>query len=71
MKLSEILKGIEEISVRGDEEIDVTNIAYDSRKVEKDGMFVAIVGFKTDGHNYIETAIQSVGTYLGVSAVIG
>ena len=59
MKLSEILKGIEEISVRGDEEIDVTNIAYDSRKVEKDGMFVAIVGFKTDGHNYIETAIQS------------
>lgn len=59
MKLSEVLKGIEEIEVRGDLEIDVPSIAYDSRKVENGGMFVAIVGFKMDGHNYIESAIQS------------
>lgn len=59
MKLSEILKGIEELEVRGDLEIDVPSIAYDSRKVENGGMFVAIVGFKMDGHNYIESAIQS------------
>ncbi len=59
MKLSEVLKGIEEIEVRGDLEIDIPSIAYDSRKVENGGMFVAIVGFKTDGHNYIESAIQS------------
>ena len=59
MKLSEVLKGIEEIEVRGDLEIDVPSIAYDSRKVEQGGMFVAIVGFKMDGHNYIESAIQS------------
>ena len=59
MKLSEVLKGIEEIEVRGDLEVDVPSIAYDSRKVENGGMFVAIVGFKTDGHNYIESAIQS------------
>ena len=57
MKLSEVLKGIEEIEVRGDLEIDVPSIAYDSRKVENGGMFVAIVGFKMDGHNYIESAI--------------
>lgn len=59
MKLSDVLKGIEEIEVRGDLEIDVPSIAYDSRKVENGGMFVAIVGFKMDGHNYIESAIQS------------
>ena len=59
MKLSEVLKGIEEIEVRGELEIDVPSIAYDSRKVENGGMFVAIVGFKMDGHNYIESAIQS------------
>ena len=59
MKLSEVLKGIEEIEVRGDLEIDVPSIAYDSRKVENGGTFVAIVGFKMDGHNYIESAIQS------------
>lgn len=59
MKLSEVLKGIEEIEVRGDLKIDVPSIAYDSRKVENGGMFVAIVGFKMDGHNYIESAIQS------------
>lgn len=59
MKLSEILKGIDEIKVKGDLELEVSSIAYDSRKVESGGMFVAVVGFKTDGHKYIESALQS------------
>lgn len=59
MKLSEILKGIENIEVRGDMEVEVSGIAYDSRKVEEGYMFDAIVGFVTDGHKYIESAIQN------------
>ncbi len=59
MKLSDVLKGIEEIKIKGNEEIDVPQIAYDSRKVKEGDMFVAIVGFKTDGHEYIESAIQN------------
>ena len=48
MKLSEVLAGVEEISVKGDVEIEVPEITYDSRKVKSGDMFVAIIGFKTD-----------------------
>ena len=59
MKLSEVLKGIEEVNVRGNMDIDVPEITYDSRKVNPGDMFVAIIGFKTDGHSFIESAIQN------------
>lgn len=35
------------------------NIKIDSRKVKKDDTFVAIVGSKVDGHDYIESAIKN------------
>ena len=44
---------------------DLTGIAFDSREVKKGYVFVAITGIKTDGHLYIEKAIE-----LGASAVI-
>ena len=34
----------------------VQNITYDSRKVTKGSLFVAIKGFKADGHLFLETA---------------
>lgn len=34
----------------------IKKIVYDSRKVEKDSLFVAIKGFSTDGHDYLEEA---------------
>ena len=58
MKLSEVLKGVEEISVKGSMEVDVPDITYDSRKVKNGDMFVAIIGFKTDGHEYIEVQFK-------------
>ena len=39
----------------------------DSRKVKEGGMFVAIKGFETDGHKYIEDAIKNGVKYLGLS----
>ena len=59
MKLSEILKGVEDIEIKGSTELDVPGVAYDSRKVNAGDMFVAVIGFKTDGHEYIESAIQN------------
>lgn len=44
---------------------DVTGIAFDSREVKEGYIFVAITGIKTDGHLYIEKAIE-----LGAVAVI-
>ncbi|MBM7855934.1 UDP-N-acetylmuramoyl-L-alanyl-D-glutamate--2,6-diaminopimelate ligase [Desulfohalotomaculum tongense] len=38
--------------------VPVTGIAYDSRKVQPGFVFVAIPGFVTDGHKYINNAIE-------------
>lgn len=59
MKLLEVLKGIEGIDIKGDSEREISGIAYDSRSVKPGDMFVAIVGFKTDGHMYLESAIAN------------
>ena len=59
MRLLEIMRDCEILQTRGDVDIDVPAIRYDSRSVEPGDMFIAIVGFKTDGHNYIATAIEN------------
>jgi len=58
MGLKEILNNCEYELVSGDLEIDVKDIAYDSRNVEKGYMFVALSGFMVDGHEYIENAVS-------------
>ncbi|MCT4563791.1 MAG: UDP-N-acetylmuramoyl-L-alanyl-D-glutamate--2,6-diaminopimelate ligase [Maledivibacter sp.] len=59
MKLCDLLKGIKALEVYGDNDIDITGVAYDSRKVKKGNLFVCIIGLKTDGHKYIEGAIKN------------
>jgi len=65
MKIVEILKGIEIVSVSGTKNKVISGIEFDSRKVQKNSLFVAVKGYKTDGHNFINLAIAS-----GASAVI-
>src|ERR1043166_2196565 len=36
----------------------VESIAYDSRRVQRNGLFVALRGEKTDGHQFIGRAIE-------------
>ncbi len=36
----------------------VESIAYDSRRVQRNGMFVALRGEKADGHEFIGQAIE-------------
>ncbi len=59
MNLKEILVGIEGIKARGNLELDITNVDSDSRNIEKNGMFVAIEGYETNGEQYIENAIEN------------
>lgn len=59
MKLTDILKGIENVEIKGNEDIDVKEIKYDSRQVQDGDIFVAIEGYKTDGHEYIKDAIEN------------
>ncbi len=59
MLLSKIFKGTD---VKVNNDIDIKYITFDSRKVEKDYMFVAINGYEQDGHKYIESAINKGAT---------
>jgi UDP-N-acetylmuramoyl-L-alanyl-D-glutamate--2,6-diaminopimelate ligase len=45
--------------VHGSTNIAVTSITFDSRKVVKDSLFVAIKGTQSDGHTFIDKAIES------------
>lgn len=58
MILSEVLQGIEDIEVKGSLDTEFAEIKCDSRLVNAGDMFVAIVGFKTDGHEYVEAALE-------------
>ena len=53
VKLSQLLSEIKVIEVIGDTDKNITSLESDSRKVEKDGLFVAVKGVTTDGHKYI------------------
>ncbi len=59
MELKRILGGLENLKARGNLDVDITNISSDSREIKENGMFIAIKGYETDGHNYIESAIQN------------
>lgn len=59
MKLSKLLEDTLVTNVLGSTDIEISKVCYDSRKAEKDCVFVCIVGFVTDGHKYIEKAIES------------
>ncbi len=59
MKLSEVLRGLSKIKVRGDQNLEISNIESNSKKVTPGSLFIAIKGFDFDGHDYVEEAIQN------------
>lgn len=64
-KLNKLLAGLDIIEVIGDTDKNITSLESDSRKVEKDGLFVAVKGVNTDGHKYIPVV-----TSANVAAVV-
>ncbi len=58
MKISKIINNIEVINIQGSADIKCSNIYSDSRNVTRNSMFIAIKGFDSDGHEYIEQAIE-------------
>lgn len=47
------MREIDVLEIIGDTEKNIISLSSDSRKVEKEGMFVAVKGVTTDGHKYI------------------
>ena len=58
MKLKELFDGIKYKLIKGDIELDIKDIVYDSRKVKDGVLFMAVVGSMVDGHDYISDAIK-------------
>ncbi|KAF1084866.1 UDP-N-acetylmuramoyl-L-alanyl-D-glutamate--L-lysine ligase [Sporotomaculum syntrophicum] len=58
MLLSDLLAGLSLLDVSLVENRQVRGIAYDSRQVERDFLFIAIKGFKTDGHLFVPDAVE-------------
>lgn len=53
MKLSRLLADIKPLETIGDTDRNIVSLQSDSRRVEKDSLFVAVRGVNTDGHKYI------------------
>jgi len=62
--LQNILFGVKLREVIGTTQQTIANIQIDSRKVSKDEVFVAIKGVKSDGHAFIDTAIENGATVI-------
>ena len=55
--------GIEEVS--GSTDLNVIDVCFDSRSAREGGLFVAVRGLQSDGHNYISSVIER-----GVVAIV-
>ncbi|MFA0962820.1 UDP-N-acetylmuramoyl-L-alanyl-D-glutamate--2,6-diaminopimelate ligase [Roseivirga sp. BDSF3-8] len=65
MALKDIVYRVSLKSVSGDMNDSVTGITFDSRAVNKGDLFVAVRGTATDGHLYIDKALEK-----GASAIV-
>ena len=65
MKLTKLLEKLEYTVFSGDENIEVTTLVYDSRKVEPGSVFVCISGSVRDAHDFIGDVIEK-----GAKAII-
>jgi UDP-N-acetylmuramoyl-L-alanyl-D-glutamate--2,6-diaminopimelate ligase len=58
MQLTDVLQNVILQQTIGNIEIEITNIQFDSRKVDSGSVFVATHGTASDGHQFIEMAVE-------------
>lgn len=59
MKLYEILKGVDHEMLVGDHNLEVCNITWDSRNVDKNSLFIAVKNRNVDRHDFVIDAINN------------
>ena len=65
MNLSQLLRDADAKHLSGPADCPITGICYDSRKVQPGCLFVAVKGFRSDGHAFISKALEQ-----GAAAVL-
>lgn len=58
MTLSELLTGVEIVRAQGNIDVKISGIAFNSAEVKPGDVFVCITGFKSDGHDYANDALE-------------
>ena len=58
MLLQYLLEDLTNVEISGDTNQEINKIEYDSKKIEKGDVFVAINGYNEDGKEYIDDAIK-------------
>jgi UDP-N-acetylmuramoyl-L-alanyl-D-glutamate--2,6-diaminopimelate ligase len=64
MQLKTLVAALSPSQVDGPLDRVVEGIAYDSRRVQRNGLFVALRGEKSDGHQFIEQAVEKGATVI-------
>ena len=65
MTLDRIIEGCNVVAVRGNLSAEIHSVCNDSRKVAPRALFVAVKGFASDGHDYIDSVVSK-----GAAAII-
>ena len=66
MKLKDLLINFE-YTIQGNLDTEISDIIYDSRKVEKGTAFVCLKGYTSDGHRYAKSAVEKGASALVIS----
>ena len=65
MTLKELLKDISIVDMKGADDVEITGVNIDSRRIHEGHLFIAMKGTQVDGHKFIPKAIE-----LGAKAVL-
>lgn len=59
ISIKEIIKAVNGILMKGNEETLITSVTTNSKEIGKQGLFIPILGEKVDGHHYINNALDN------------
>ena len=65
MKLKELFKDITIKAVKGNDDVEITGVNIDSRRIKEGHLFIAMKGTQVDGHKFIPKAIEYGESCLG------
>ncbi|MGB3097773.1 MAG: UDP-N-acetylmuramoyl-L-alanyl-D-glutamate--2,6-diaminopimelate ligase [Solirubrobacterales bacterium] len=71
MQLAQLCEGIAVRELGGDPETEITDLAYDSRRVGPGSIFFCVSGMSTDGHDFAAAAVDAGAAALVVERPLG
>src|SRR6202171_1586107 len=70
MKLHELARGAPGATLEGNGDVEITGIAYDSRRVKPGDLFVAVEGIQVDGHAYVADALKAGAAAIAIERAV-